>query len=83
MLCDNKWWCRQIGRKKQIKKNCVKSEYLAEKVRNIFWVFIYQKKKKKPTKPWFYFYLLIFDFMSSKKTKQKKNNVSLKICLLY
>lgn len=72
MLCDNKWWCRQIGRKKQIKKNCVKSEYLAEKVRNIFWVFIYQKKKKKPTKPWFYFYLLIFDFMSSKKTKQKK-----------
>lgn len=47
MLCDNKWWCRQIGRKKQIKKNCVKSEYLAEKVRNIFWVFIYQKKKKK------------------------------------
>lgn len=49
MLCDNKWWCRQIGRKKQIKKNCVKSEYLAEKVRNIFWVFIYQKKKKKKT----------------------------------
>lgn len=76
MLCDNKWWCRQIGRKKQIKKNCVKSEYLAEKVRNIFWVFIYQKKKKKnPTKPWFYFYLLIFDFMSSKKTKQKKKTM--------
>lgn len=41
MLCDNKWWCRQIGRKK--KKCTVKSEYLAEKVSNIFGFLLKEK----------------------------------------